>query len=84
MEKDALEFKPFGQKIGSYKRRFAEKGKGKASVMDAELNEDDEDVVTFEIYHVSLLPFYSRLADKSCRQPGTRQGLGNTIGECRF
>ena len=54
VEKDALEFKPFGQNIGSYKRHLGKgKGKGKALVPEMDLKEDDEDVVTFEIYNVS-------------------------------
>ena len=54
VEHDATHFKPLGEKIYSYKRKVAlGKGKGKADVPSEELNEDDEDVVTYEVYHVS-------------------------------
>ncbi|KLO19663.1 histone acetyltransferase type B catalytic subunit [Schizopora paradoxa] len=54
VEHDATHFKPLGEKIYSYKRRLAlGKGKGKADVASEELNEDDEDVVTYEVYHAN-------------------------------
>ena len=77
VEEDAIQFKPYGQKIASYKRSLSSKGKGKASVPEAELNEDDEDVVTFEVYHVSVSFSLESTVSQSklSRQHGTLQAL---------
>ncbi|PAV23381.1 histone acetyltransferase type B catalytic subunit [Pyrrhoderma noxium] len=55
VEKDASEFKPLGEKIYSYKRRIgtSDKGKGKADEPSEELDENSEDVVTYEVYHAT-------------------------------
>ncbi|OCF74848.1 histone acetyltransferase type B catalytic subunit [Kwoniella mangroviensis CBS 8886] len=55
VEKDSSEFKPLGEKIGSYVRPAApsskSKGKGKGKVSNGEeLKEDDENAVVFEMY----------------------------------
>ena len=84
VEKDAIEFKPFGQKIGSYKRSSSGKGKGKAPLTDADLNDDDEDVVTFEIYHVSLLHSGLRpFSDNLCRRLGIHRASESIIARCK-
>lgn len=56
VEKDAIDFKPLGDKIYSYQRSVAtRKGKGKASESTETLDEDSNDVVVYEAYHVRLL-----------------------------
>lgn len=68
LEKDALEFRPMGEKIYSYARRVgSEKFPGKsvdprdipiskrngvAGDQERGLNEDDPDAVVYEVYHV--------------------------------
>ena len=62
VEEDAAEFKPMGDKIGSYVRPAASisggrKGKSKAKVngdADTTLSEDDENAVVYEMYRVSV------------------------------
>lgn len=52
VEKDAISFKPFGEKIHTYKRKSAlGKGKGKAIVSSDDVQEDDN-VILYEVYHV--------------------------------
>ena len=54
MEKDAVSFKPLGEKIYSYNRKGAlGKGKGKEAP-SGDLNEEDENVIVYEVYHVRL------------------------------
>ncbi|KAH8114246.1 histone acetyltransferase type B catalytic subunit [Phellopilus nigrolimitatus] len=56
VEKDALSFKPLGEKIHSYKRKNASGGKGKAKalVSSDDLDEESDGVVTFEVYHATF------------------------------
>ncbi|KAI5116562.1 hypothetical protein M0805_001547 [Coniferiporia weirii] len=52
VEQDAATFKPMGEKIYTYKRSSTSgKGKGKAFVPVDGVNEESEDVVTYEVYH---------------------------------
>lgn len=53
VEKDAASFKPLGEKIHSYTRRAAGRGKGK-SKETSPVGEDDPDAIVYEVYHVSL------------------------------
>ncbi|KAG9126419.1 histone acetyltransferase 1 [Ceratobasidium sp. 392] len=50
VEKDAVAFKPLGEKIHSYTRRAAGKGKGKGKEAGP-VAEDDPDAVVYEVYH---------------------------------
>jgi histone acetyltransferase 1 len=53
VEKDATNFKPFGEKIYSYKRSMNKgKAKAKASRTGEELDENSDDVAVFEVYYV--------------------------------
>ena len=60
VEKDALSFKPYGEKIYSYKRNVGGKGKSKTnlSVSGTELDVESPGVVEFEVYHASTSPVY--------------------------
>ena len=54
VERDAAEFRPLGSKVHSYQRvspSSQEKGKGVASAND--LDPEREDVIEYEVYHVS-------------------------------
>ena len=57
VERDALTFKPQGQKIFSYTRPLpyssSTKGKGKGNIQD--LDPQSEDVIEFEVYYVRYL-----------------------------
>ncbi|ODN76816.1 histone acetyltransferase type B catalytic subunit [Cryptococcus amylolentus CBS 6039] len=59
VKEDAETFKPFGEKLGSYKLPSSssqknKKGKGKAQAVDtASLDENSEDTVVFEMYKAS-------------------------------
>ncbi|KAB5594101.1 Histone acetyltransferase [Ceratobasidium theobromae] len=50
VEKDAASFKPLGEKIHSYTRRAAGRGKGK-SKETSPVGEDDPDAIVYEVYH---------------------------------
>ncbi|KAG9094587.1 histone acetyltransferase 1 [Ceratobasidium sp. 370] len=50
VEKDPTAFKPLGEKIHSYTRRAAGKGKGKGKETGP-VAEDDPDAVVYEVYH---------------------------------
>jgi histone acetyltransferase 1 len=52
VEKDAATFKPLGEKIHSYTRRAAGRGKGKSKETSS-VEEDDSNAVVYEVYHVS-------------------------------
>lgn len=58
VEHDATAFRPPGTKIASYARRAPDtgnsKGKGKTRA-DAPVDEDADDAVVYEVYHVSVL-----------------------------
>ncbi len=53
VEHDALNFKPFGQKIYSYTRAATTLTKGKNVAIPQVLSPEDEETVDFEVYHVS-------------------------------
>lgn len=57
VERDAITFKPQGQKIFSYTRpltnSLSTKGKGKSNIQD--LDPHREDVIEFEVYYVRCL-----------------------------
>lgn len=63
VDRDAAEFKPYGDKIASYVRPAVKglskgkgKGKGKANgISGLELKEDDEGAVVYEIYKVGTI-----------------------------
>ncbi|KIJ44181.1 hypothetical protein M422DRAFT_60053 [Sphaerobolus stellatus SS14] len=56
VEQDALSFRPLGTKIASYTRRAeSAKGKGKGKTRaDEPVDEEDEDTVTYEVYHATM------------------------------
>ena len=61
VEKDATEFKPLGEKIFSYKRKVGpSKGKKKAFDSGDDLDENSDDVVVYEVYHVSICVYSSQ------------------------
>ena len=88
VEKDASEFKPLGEKIYSYKRRIgtSDKGKGKADEPSEELDENSEDVVTYEVYHVSSIfrtnQLHLLISDCPLRLLGILLASGNITVEC--
>ncbi|KAF8520175.1 histone acetyltransferase type B catalytic subunit [Hysterangium stoloniferum] len=53
VEQDAHSFRPIGTKIASYTRRVPGKGKGKTRD-DAPIGADEDDTVTFEVYHTTM------------------------------
>jgi len=54
VERDATGFKPLGKKICTYQRVSpSAHGKGKGIASAADLNPESEDVIEYEIYHVS-------------------------------
>jgi hypothetical protein len=59
VEEDAISFKPMGEKIHSYfRKRGSYKGKDPRDRAirrnkKEEVHEDDEDAITYEVYHVS-------------------------------
>ena len=56
VERDAVEFKPLGNKIYSYQRVSpSAHGKGKSVASATDLDPESEDVIEYEAYHVSLL-----------------------------
>lgn len=73
VEKDATKFKPMGEKIYSYVRRAGGKGKGKAGVPDT-IDENDENAVVYEAYHVGLISFLIRSISPFHRQTGILLG----------
>lgn len=89
VERDAAEFKPLGNKIHSYQRispSSQEKGKGVASVGD--LDPEREDVIEYEVYHVSTRSVQAtRLAPhiyNPCSRHGIPRGLGSTTEGCKY
>ena len=56
VEHDALNFKPFGQKIYSYTRAATTLTKGKNVAISQVLSPEDQETVDFEVYHVSGHP----------------------------
>ena len=72
VEKDALNFKPYGEKVYSYKRSVNKgKAKAKASRNGEELDENSDDVAVFEVYYVS---FYTFLESPTSIDEATRSG----------
>jgi hypothetical protein len=59
VEEDAVNFKPMGKKIHSYVRKKGSyKGKDpreRAIGKSKQVHEDDEDAITYEVYHVSSM-----------------------------
>ena len=53
VEKDADEFKPYGEKIYSYTRAATTLTKGKNVAIPQVLSPEDQETVDFEVYHVS-------------------------------
>lgn len=54
VERDATEFKPLGNKIYSYQRLSpSSQGKGKGIASTTDLDPEREDVIEYEVYHVS-------------------------------
>lgn len=71
VEEDAINFKPMGEKIHSYvRKKGGRKGKDPRDRVikrpQAEINEDDPDAITYEVYHVNwstpgFLEFHRRM-----------------------
>jgi len=52
VEREAIEFKPLGDKIYSYQRVFpSSRGKGKGVASESDLDPQSEDVIEYEVYH---------------------------------
>ena len=87
VEKDAVEFKPPGEKIFSYKRSLTStKGKSKAFDAGEHLDEENDDVVVFEVYHVCNTQLISPMLFlmSLSRPTGIRLVFENTIVECNY
>lgn len=60
VREDASTFRPLGTKIASYTRyggsHNSSKGKGKTKASE-KLDEDDEDAIVYEVYHVRINAF---------------------------
>jgi hypothetical protein len=55
VEREAIEFKPLGDKIYSYQRVSpSSRGKGKGVASESDLDPQSEDVIEYEVYHVSI------------------------------
>lgn len=55
VERDAAGFKPPGEKIHSYQRLSpSSRGKGKSVASAADLDAGSEDIIEYEVYHVSI------------------------------
>jgi len=55
VERDATDFKPIGDRIYSYQRLSpSSQGKGKGVASATDLDPESEDVVEYEVYHVSI------------------------------
>ena len=55
VERDAMEFRPLGNKVHSYQRISpSAHGKGKNVASATGLDPESEDVVEYEVYHVSF------------------------------
>ena len=55
VEREATGFKPPGDKIYSYQRVSpSSRGKGKGVASEIDLDPQSEDVVEYEVYHVSI------------------------------
>ncbi|KAJ2966100.1 hypothetical protein NUW54_g13907 [Trametes sanguinea] len=55
VEEDAINFKPYGQKIYSYTRSATTLIKGKNVAIPQVLSPEDQETVDFEVYHVSAI-----------------------------
>ena len=53
VEHDAVNFKPFGEKIYSYSRTAMPVSKGKNVAISQVLSPEDQETVDYEVYHVS-------------------------------
>ena len=54
VERDAMEFRPLGNKVHSYQRISpSAHGKGKSVASTTDLDPESEDVIEYEVYHVS-------------------------------
>ena len=54
VEHDAINFKPFGEKIYSYTRAATTLTKGKNVAIPQVLSPEDQETVDFEVYHVGV------------------------------
>jgi len=55
VERDAMQFRPLGTKIHSYQRVSpSAQGKGKGVAYTTNLDPESEDVIEYEVYHVSV------------------------------
>jgi histone acetyltransferase 1 len=91
VEADAISFRPMGEKIHSYIRR---RGNGKSkdkreivarkTVEQENLNEEDEDAVVYEVYHVCTLYSQMSHAERMHRRTGIRLVSPNFIDVCRY
>ena len=62
VEQDAVNFKPFGEKIYSYSRAAMPLNKGKNVAISQVLSPEDQETVDYEVYHVSQ-HFHSPLSN---------------------
>lgn len=55
VERDATGFNPVGNRIHSYKRVSpSARGKGKGVASATDLDPESEDIIEYEVYHVSI------------------------------
>ena len=89
MERDAAEFKPLGNKIHSYQRVSpSSQGKGKGVASAGDLDPEREDVIEYEVYHVSIRSVQATsptLHTNNLRsRHGIPRGSGSTTEECKY
>lgn len=86
VERDATEFKPLGEKIHSYQRVSpSAQGKGKGVASATDLDPEREDVIEYEVYHVSNSGgIRFPVIDNSASQHGIPRDSGNTTEECKY
>ena len=80
VEHDAINFKPVGEKIHSYTRAATTLPKGKNVAIPQILSPEDEEIVDFEVYHVSIIPLLSG-GGASWSAPPTVLELDGPVGE---
>jgi len=89
VERDAAEFKPLGNKIHSYQRVSpSSQGKGKGVASAGNLDPEREDVIEYEVYHVSIRFVQATSPtlhiDNLLSRRGILRGSGSTTEECKY
>jgi len=89
VERDAAEFRPLGNKIHSYQRVSSSgQGKGKGVASAGDLDPEREDVIEYEVYHVSTRFVQATCLAPHINNPRSRHGIprvsGSTTEECKY